>query len=106
MTRAFHILVSLLVAVPLGAGGLCCCLIGQADDAQETVVAEATHSCCPSESTPSAPPDSGQSCPSEESGEDCGCPERDTALVAVGTVTKLMPLPTSARDVPALQSED
>jgi hypothetical protein len=99
MTRAFHVLVALLVAVPLGAGGLCCCVLGAPHDAPERVAAEPAHACCPPE-TPAADSDEGDT----EDPHRCDCPVRETGLLASGTPEPPAPLPApaGALTVPAL----
>lgn len=90
MTKAFHVLVSLMVALPLGAGGLCCCLVGELPSHAAHAVAIASpakaatpvHSCC---SVPAAAAESDTSDPArpDDAGEHkCGCPERETAVLA------------------------
>jgi len=89
MTRALHILLALVVALPLGAGGLCCCLfaIGTADVARDS----GAPACC---SNASAPATSQAPCPAAE-GADCECPSRDAALVEVPASGKLLSAPGS-----------
>ncbi len=102
MIRAFHIIISLLVAVPLGAGGLCCCLLGQTDAAAAATPAEPTHPCCPSDP---APPDRGQSSPIDTDESDCDCPVREAALTAGSSGGTLLPGPAPDSDGIALQIE-
>jgi hypothetical protein len=80
ISRAFRVLMALLIAVPLGVGGLCCCLLG-ASGAQDSAAAT-TPSCCAGESGPVAPP----ACPEHE--DDCSCPSRDAALLAKSAPTE------------------
>ena len=75
MKRALHSLVALVVALPLGVGGLCCCLAGH-DDGAAVVAVEETHACCSGgEAAPAAP--------AEDQGE-CDCPGLDQAVFAKG----------------------
>jgi hypothetical protein len=87
MTKVFHIFISLLVAVPFGTGGLCCCLFGEP---VESVPVEPAHSCCGQESVPIAPSASG----TEDREENCTCPDREAALVA--NISTLGMLPAAA----------
>jgi hypothetical protein len=73
-SRVFRVFLALLVAVPFGAGGLCCCLF--AESSPELAAAPAP-SCCAGETAPVERP----SCP-EPGGEECECPARDVALLA------------------------
>jgi hypothetical protein len=95
--KAFHILVAVFVAVPLGAGGLCCCLLGTHDREIE-VAAEPAHSCCASEPAGAAAParePAGRPC--ADRGDDCGCPARDAAITKSASESQLpAPAPAAA----------
>jgi hypothetical protein len=73
MKRLFPTFVCLLVALPLGVGGFCCCLMGHGPGAAPVVAAE-SHSCCSADESAASPP------AGEEAG--CDCPARDLAVVA------------------------
>jgi hypothetical protein len=89
ISQAFRVLVALLVAVPLGAGGLCCCLLGSPAAAHDAAV-PSTPSCCAGESTPIATPASA------EHEDDCSCPARDAGVLA-----KSAPVESAAPVAPA-----
>jgi hypothetical protein len=71
-SRVFRTFLALVIAVPFGAGGLCCCLF-----AESRPVAAAPASCCADD----AAPVERSSCP-QGGEEDCGCPTREAALLA------------------------
>lgn len=84
MTKAFRILMSLVIALPLGAGGLCCCLWGDVPSAAASgEVAVGASSCCaePGHATPVDRP--GADPPGED--EECGCAEREAAVLTPST---------------------
>jgi hypothetical protein len=81
--RTLRIAVALAVAVPLGPGGICCCLFEKAEAAPvESVPAEVARaeaapvSCCHAE----APAPGPEGSPPEE--PECKCPERPVAELA------------------------
>lgn len=98
MSKAFRILVSALVAAPLGAGGLCCCLLGTPDvaaqDATTQAAAQAAHPCC---AELAAPGTSTPACQTDAEADECGCPERETATLASSTAA-----PTAPTSVPTV----
>lgn len=75
MKRFFHSLVALSVALPLGAGGFCCCLIGHGHRAAPAAVAAETHACCAENAPAPARPD-------PEKDHHCACPARELAVFA------------------------
>lgn len=79
MKRLVHSFVSLVVALPLGAGGFCCCLIGHGHDdaAPAAAFAVESHSCCSGSEAP-APAD-------PEPDHRCECPARELAVFAKTT---------------------
>jgi len=86
MTKTFHILVSVMVALPLGAGGLCCCLLGDSPAPMSAVASvpapPPAHSCCSGPAEPAAAAPDDAAAPDTAGGHKCGCPERETALLA------------------------
>lgn len=78
-SRPLRILVSLAIALPLGQGGLCCCLVGDHDTAAAVAAAReaAPRSCC----TPAGPDGPRDRAPSPDR-DDCGCPQRESAILA------------------------
>jgi len=90
ITKGFHVFLAALIAVPLGAGGICCCLTdGLAQEFQaERAVAKAPAASCCSQGAMEAPPAPAEpgppvACPMDADGEDsCECPVRDTALIS------------------------
>jgi hypothetical protein len=78
VARAFRVLVAFAVALPLGRGGICCCLLG--DDLPAAIAkarpVEPARSCCsqpaPVDSTPA---------PHVPERDDCDCPQRDNAVL-------------------------
>jgi len=80
MRRTFHSLVALMVALPLGVGGFCCCLLGHGEDEAPVVVQE-SHSCCSGEAAPAAPADE----------KSCECPARGLAVFAMGSPESPVP---------------
>jgi hypothetical protein len=78
MKRLFHTLVSVVVALPLGVGGFCCCLIGHGDEvtAPAAAVAAESHSCCTDSEAPAAP---------ESDDQRCECPARELGVLAQTT---------------------
>ncbi|MGQ0723544.1 MAG: hypothetical protein ACT4PE_18495 [Candidatus Eiseniibacteriota bacterium] len=75
-SKAFRVLAALLVAVPLGVGGLCCCLLGAPDAHRHAAAPTALAPCCADENTPAAPR------PGPADDEDCSCPSRDAGVLA------------------------
>ncbi|MGH2569688.1 MAG: hypothetical protein ACRDGR_00590, partial [bacterium] len=71
ISTVFRTFLALLIAVPFGAGGLCCCLF-----AGSRPVAAAP-ACCGDDTTPIE----RSSCPQSDE-DDCGCPAREAALLA------------------------
>ncbi len=103
MSKAFRILVSALVAAPLGAGGLCCCLLGTPDvaaqdtAAQDTATQAATQTARPCCAELAAPGTSTPACETDAETDECGCPERETATLASSTAA-----PTAPTSVPTV----
>jgi hypothetical protein len=62
--RTLYAFAAILAAVPLGIGGLCCCVL----EARAEQAHEAPASCC----TTPAPQDASQ----DQHDDGCGCPER------------------------------
>jgi hypothetical protein len=88
MAKALNLLLALTVAVPLGGGGFCCCVLG--DDCGVGMVAAApidtgAHDCC-AHVPAAAPPPAAD--PAADPADDgcCDCPEREAALRAAGPV--------------------
>jgi hypothetical protein len=90
LAKAFRILAALLVAVPLGIGGLCCCLIGASPAGLELAAIAPPSSCCDAARAPAPPAD----CPEDD--EDCSCPSREAGLLA-----KSAPTETVNQEAPA-----
>lgn len=82
MKRLFHAIVALAVALPLGVGGFCCCLLGHGPEAAPAAVADAG-SCCSAEDGVPAP------APGEE--RPCDCPARELAVFAKAPAGSLVP---------------
>jgi hypothetical protein len=74
VSRALHASIALLIAIPFGAGGLCCCLFAAP---RPEIAADPVSPCCAGETVPVERP----SCP-ERDGEDCKCPAREAGLLA------------------------
>jgi len=72
---SLRLALALVVALPLGPGGICCCLFGEAEAAP---VEAAPSSCCQAE----APVPESAGCPSSEEDPECACPEREAAEIA------------------------
>lgn len=84
LTFAVRLWMALMIAVPLGPGGLCCCLLGAA---QATACDEAPaepRGCC-SESAPAQTPDA-----------DCDCPIRDVVILVGADVALALEAPPAA----------
>ncbi len=88
-----RITLALLIALPLGPGGLCCCLFGPADAACDRVPAEPA-GCCSQEAAP------------ESGAADCECPAREVVVLSgTGTVVSLeLPGTTTVALTPAMRS--
>jgi hypothetical protein len=74
VSKALRVFMALLLAVPLGGGGLCCCLIGTAGG--HSVASLPAAPCCPAESAPAQPPAGAKH------ENDCRCPTREAGLLA------------------------
>ena len=72
--KSLRIALALVVALPLGPGGICCCLFGEAQAAE---TAPAPASCCQE-----APVPEREGCPSSSEDPECACPEREVAELA------------------------
>ncbi len=94
VSRALRVLISLAIAVPMGPGGLCCCIVGgdhvPAAVAQARAAAE-THPCC-IPPAPSAPVDRSDS----SDRDDCGCPKRDDAVLVAANSDAAFAAPAPA----------
>ncbi|HMB70886.1 MAG TPA: hypothetical protein VKU85_16340 [bacterium] len=109
MKRALHSLVALMVALPLGVGGFCCCLLGHDDAAAASVAVEATHGCCAGGETAPATP-------ADRDPDGCDCPGLDLAVFAQGiaapdvlaSATSALPAappaPSAALELPATET--
>jgi hypothetical protein len=98
-SRALRIVLALVIAVPLGQGGLCCCLLGAAPAAAAAarVQAEPVHGCCDA-----APPDREPAPPGADT-DRCDCPARADALVAAAPDAPLAAAsPNPIASVPSL----
>ncbi len=94
--KALRMLVAVLVAVPLGPGGICCCLFGgdapgDVEDAQVLVASGGGGSCCSSPAAPAAAHPAPGSAPVVAEAADaheggCDCPVRDAAVEVSPTV--------------------
>lgn len=73
--KSLRIALALVVALPLGPGGICCCLFGEAQAAE---AGPAPASCCQAE----APVPEPEGCPSTSEDPECACPEREVAELA------------------------
>jgi hypothetical protein len=89
LTKPLNTMLAVLVALPLGPGGLCCCVIGGACghvDADSCAPAEAVHSCCCGDLV-DAQPASPQTvpgavaCATQHDAAGCNCPKRDDGVV-------------------------
>ena len=95
VSRAFRVLVSLAVILPLGPGGLCCCVV-HGDHARAAVTpvhAAAPRSCC----TPSAP--DAPAPPSKSSRDDCKCPQRENVVLGSASSDAAMAAPVTGAHV-------
>ncbi|MCA9750629.1 MAG: hypothetical protein KC591_00425 [Gemmatimonadetes bacterium] len=78
LDRILRVFLAVLVALPLGAGGICCCLFEK--PVQSPEVATARPSCCAAAETPASPDE-----PSKD--EDCHCPARELAEAPSSSAT-------------------
>ena len=78
--KSFRALVALMIAVPLGPGGLCCCLIGATDVMAAEAVAPAPTSCCSQPAVPAVPPAPEPPVADLDAAE-CDCPVRDAGFL-------------------------
>ena len=117
--RALRILVILLVAVPLGPGGICCCVVGDGSSAGEAafeaaspaiasaVAPAGTHGCCETAPRPRSSRESGSRSDTglraaRHTGDGCGCTMREAAVEAAPTAELLPPAPHGLAPVEAL----
>lgn len=101
--RSLRVLAALLIAVPLGQGGLCCCLFGMPETVLETAAAEPEHGCCASAAAPVESADS--SCPADQHDGECGCPVRDVSLLAAGSGAPLLLAQASTLEASVVPTE-
>lgn len=91
LSRMFRVLVSLAVMLPLGPGGLCCCVV-QGGHASATVApvhaaAPGSPCCTPTESeAPVRRPESSDP-------DECACPQRENAVLASGSADAALTAP-------------
>ena len=97
--KAFRLVVAALVAIPLGPGGVCCCVVGcdspgnapgPAADVVMIAPAGEAHSCCsepaPIADTCSPEPIAGCDRTADRHEDGCDCPVRDAAVESSPTV--------------------
>ena len=85
--KSFHLLLAVLIAVPLGPGGICCCLLtGSGEKGLEAIAVEATGDSCCGREAPEVP--TSPACPTEDGRDDCDCrahnAEEVTGVLASG----------------------
>lgn len=82
LSGAVRVLAALAVAVPLGPGGICCCVV-HPHRAAETVARPApVRSCCAESATAPAEAPARPAHRRFPMGDDCGCPQREAAVLA------------------------
>jgi hypothetical protein len=92
-TKALRLLLAMMLAAPLGAGGLCCCLLGDACSVEPVTAAPVeagAHGCCAGLPADAPAPGGAASGPTTDGSPDdgcCDCPEREAGLRPAGPVT-------------------
>ena len=98
-SNALRVFLALLLAVPLGAGGLCCCLT---DGIGQEVTAEMRAASAPSCCTKSEPAPAASGCPEEA---ECECPAVSDAELTPRTSVPAVAVVVHALAPPAASPE-
>jgi hypothetical protein len=104
LQTSLRIAMALLIALPLGPGGICCCLFEEAAAAVRVEQAEpaAPAPCCHAEA-PS--PERAAASDAGEHEKDCGCPERDAAELGASPIGVPFVGPAPESPAPAAPAE-
>ncbi len=104
-SNTLRVFLALLMAVPLGAGGICCCLTDgmAAEFLAEVKVPPAPKSPCCSVPEPVAAPLTPGAC--EQEGEDCECPALDDATLSARSSVGAIAAAHALAAIPAPEAE-